>query len=245
MAFDKITAEDQSGKGVVGLPDTPQLDTAAMQKKFDELATDVIIPHFNALVEALSGDSAAESTGAKPPSGLTSDENVQAIFDKLYEEICNKQPKEDGKGLSSNDYSDAEKRKVGECVEAKHTHDNKTVLDAVTNSVKEGYDRIVKLLDEIKSISDIVADDETMLPTGKAIVAYMKKLGSGDMQSATYDPDGDGKVTSAERADSAGDSDALGGVSAGSYLKVISFDPDTGELVTSCGTDLNGNEVKY
>lgn len=29
------------------------------------------------------------------------------------------------------------------------------------------------------------------------------------------------------------------------FLQVISFDPDTGELVTSCGTDLNGNGVKY
>lgn len=28
-------------------------------------------------------------------------------------------------------------------------------------------------------------------------------------------------------------------------LQVVSFDPDTGTLVTSCGVDLNGNGVKY
>lgn len=53
MAYEKITAEDTNGKGVVGLPDSPQLDTTSMQKKFDELATDVIIPKFNQLIDEL------------------------------------------------------------------------------------------------------------------------------------------------------------------------------------------------
>ena len=44
MAFTRITTADTTGKGVVGLPDTPGLDTAEMQQKFDELALDVIIP---------------------------------------------------------------------------------------------------------------------------------------------------------------------------------------------------------
>jgi len=53
MAFTKITAEDLADKGVIGLPDTPNLSTQAMQEKFDEIALDVIVPKFNNLVDEL------------------------------------------------------------------------------------------------------------------------------------------------------------------------------------------------
>jgi hypothetical protein len=53
MNFTKITEEDLLNKGVFGLPDTPGLTTQEMQKKFDELSKDVIIPKFNALIEEL------------------------------------------------------------------------------------------------------------------------------------------------------------------------------------------------
>lgn len=59
IAQTKITVADMEGKGVVGLADTPGLTTAAMQAKLDELATDLLAPRHNALVDAL-----AESTGA-------------------------------------------------------------------------------------------------------------------------------------------------------------------------------------
>ena len=49
----KITQEDLVDKGVTGLADTPNLSTAAMQQKFDELSKDVVIPKFNELVQAL------------------------------------------------------------------------------------------------------------------------------------------------------------------------------------------------
>lgn len=53
MAFTKITDSDLANKGVVGLPDTPNLSTGEMQRKFDEIATDVIVPKFNELAEEL------------------------------------------------------------------------------------------------------------------------------------------------------------------------------------------------
>lgn len=55
MAFtdNKITTADLNGKGVVGLPDAPQLSAENMQKKFDEIATDVIVPKFNALCDEM------------------------------------------------------------------------------------------------------------------------------------------------------------------------------------------------
>lgn len=58
MAFtdNKITQADLNGKGVTGLPDAPELSTEAMQKKFDELSTDVIVPHFNDLCDYLNAN---------------------------------------------------------------------------------------------------------------------------------------------------------------------------------------------
>lgn len=203
MAFDKITADDTNGKGVVGLPDTPQLDTTSMQKKFDELATDVIIPKFNKLVNDLNGSEGAGSTGVKVPEGLEADANLQSVIQALHDDTQTRQPKEDGKGLSTNDYTNEEKEKVAENVKARHTHENKNVLDVITDKVKAGYDRIVILLSGIESVSNQVTSSEKVIPTGKAIVNYVQSMGGGDMSASKYDPDGDGKVTWADTADNA------------------------------------------
>ena len=53
MAFNKIDTADLAGKGVIGLADTPQLSTSNMQAKFEETARDVIVPHFNQLIDDL------------------------------------------------------------------------------------------------------------------------------------------------------------------------------------------------
>lgn len=49
MIFTKISDTDLADKGVVGLPDVPNLSTLEMQEKFDELVTDVVVPKFNEL----------------------------------------------------------------------------------------------------------------------------------------------------------------------------------------------------
>lgn len=203
MAFDKITADDTNGKGVVGLPDTPQLDTTSMQKKFDELATDVIIPKFNQLIDELSGDNAASSTGAQVPDGLQADANLQSILQALHDDTQTRQPKETGKGLSANDYSDEEKRKVVENTESRHSHANKSILDVITGTVKAGYDRVVGLFAEITTVSKTIEATDESIPTGKAIVDYVQSMGGGDMLTAMYDPDKDGKVVSSEVSDNA------------------------------------------
>ena len=65
MAFTKITTGDTANKGVVGLPDTPDMGTSEIQAKFDELATDVIIPKHNALIDELEAGTAGASIGVK------------------------------------------------------------------------------------------------------------------------------------------------------------------------------------
>ena len=54
MAYKKIT--DLSGKGVTGLADTPNLSAAELQRKFDELSKDIIIPSFNSLIDEIVKD---------------------------------------------------------------------------------------------------------------------------------------------------------------------------------------------
>ena len=75
--FEKITDTDLVGKGVIGMPDTPELDAAAMQKKFEETARDVVIPKFNKLIDALGQTDAAGQIGAQSAEGLSGN-TVQA-----------------------------------------------------------------------------------------------------------------------------------------------------------------------
>ena len=58
MSFidNKITTADLNGKGVMGLPDAPQLSAEEMQRKFDEVGKEVIVPKFNLLCEALDAN---------------------------------------------------------------------------------------------------------------------------------------------------------------------------------------------
>lgn len=66
----KITSSDLANKGVVGLPDTPNLSTLVMQEKFDEIAKDIIVPKHNGLIEFL-GESLAPIVSENPVDGET------------------------------------------------------------------------------------------------------------------------------------------------------------------------------
>lgn len=120
MAFTKITAEDIANKGVVGLPDTPNLSTQAMEEKFDELALDVLMPKHNDLIDELEAKEAAENIGAVDALGEAT--TVQAMIDRAVQSgytkaetdalLSNKVDREQGKGLTTNDFSDAYKYKL-------------------------------------------------------------------------------------------------------------------------------------
>ena len=85
MAFDKITDADLKDRGVVGLPDIPELSTAEMQAKFDELAKTVIIPKLNKLIDDLSASTASGNIGVTVPEGFTAIENIQSLLDEIAE----------------------------------------------------------------------------------------------------------------------------------------------------------------
>lgn len=80
MAFTKITNADVANKGVIGLPDTPNMGTTEIQQKFDELALDVLMPKHNSLIDELEAGTAGASIGVK--DGET-DTTLQARLDGI------------------------------------------------------------------------------------------------------------------------------------------------------------------
>lgn len=84
MSYTKILPSDLVNKGVIGLPDTPGLDTTQMQQKFDEIALDVIIPHYNDLVDGVDEKADASDVPTKTSdldndSGFITSEDVNAV----------------------------------------------------------------------------------------------------------------------------------------------------------------------
>ena len=191
MAFERITPQDTSGKGNVGLPDTPGLSTEAMQRKLDELSLDVIIPKYNALVEALEAETGAANIGAV---GGT----IQTLLDALEE------------GKATVEALLALTGRVEEVETGKaDTGDVSALEQRVTAAETEKADKTEVLR---KGSGEEYSPAGPYDPaTRKYVDETVIKIGAGDMQRAVYDPDGDGVVDNAS---------ALGGVPASGYATV-------------------------
>lgn len=72
----KIELSDYSLKGIRDLPDVPSLASGEMQRKFDELSIDLLIPAHNTLIDELEAPQAAAEIGS---AGGT----VQSDIDRL------------------------------------------------------------------------------------------------------------------------------------------------------------------
>ena len=206
MAFTKITENDTINKGVMGLPDTPNLSTSEMQAKFEELSNDVIIPKFNNLVDELEAKSAAGNIGATIPSGINAEsENVQAVLNGIAEKA------------HTHEKSDAE---LTDAVTKAHEHSNKSVIDKFTENesgvplynggkmtgdafktVKLGTTSIVATdYDTIEIIAgdNVVIDADEVNKTLKFSAVGGSGSGGGDMYKAVYDKNNDGMVDDAK-----------------------------------------------
>ena len=68
---------------------------------------------------------------------------TQALNDKINRgELNGKVDKEEGKGLSSNDFTDEEKSSIAANTDARHSHSNKAVLDSFTKTQSEMINEI-------------------------------------------------------------------------------------------------------
>ena len=143
MAYSEITAADLLNKGVEGLPDTPGLTAAQMQQKFDEIAKDVIVPKFNAVVQKLNDPSGADDTQVTDPTTETAGSLNDALGNIETENAAN--------------------------TLARHTHDNKATLDDIDATVKAAYDRLVTLLGTITGIQSVLSSSTAELPDAKAV----------------------------------------------------------------------------
>jgi len=212
MSFPKITQEDLANRGVTGLPDTPNYSTADMQRKFDELSLDVLVPKYNALVESLMATDAAANIGAKMPAvvGLESeDATIQTVLDTVAHLHNNKKtldkltedadgtPLYDGKFLSGDAFASI--TVGGQSVTATNT-DNLTLIAG---------DNIV---------IDVDSTEKTVKFT--SLGGGGTGGGGGDMFTAVYDKNKDGIVDNAS---------ALGGNAPSYYQSAESEDLNTTE----------------
>ena len=138
MAFNKITDADLVGKGVIGLPDTPNLSTTEMQNKFEETVRGVAIPKINEVIEGLNGSEVSNSSKAiNPVSG--NEESFQDTFNALKKYTDDEVTKERTKA--------SDELKV-------HT-DNKENPHAVTAEQVNAYTKQVvddKLFDKVNKV---------------------------------------------------------------------------------------------
>lgn len=169
--FEEITQADLVNKGVEGLPDTPNLETAEMQRKFDEITKEVIVPKFNALIQKLNNDLGSDIKMIDPKDDTS--KTLSALIGEIEDEV----------GLNTAD---------------RHNHANKALLDSLTAILFEGYNRLVTMLAGVNSVTDVVTNDTTVLPSGKAIVDFVQQMGGGDMLKEVYDTDNDGVVDNAD-----------------------------------------------
>lgn len=120
--------------------------TTENKNVFDKFAQ-LITNKFNALIDLLNsttdGDSGADNIAITSIDDRTSS-SVQNIIEELDVDV------------KAN-------------TEARHGHENKTVLDTITASIKAGYDSIVTLLTGITGIETILGRTDDKLPTSKAV----------------------------------------------------------------------------
>lgn len=123
--------------------------------------------------------------------------------------IKGKVDKEDGKGLSANDYTTTEKQKLaGIAVGA-----NKTVVEDVLNSTS-------------KSNALSAAQGKALKDQLDGVKESLGELGYGDMLASTYDTDGNGVVDDAEK---------LGGQLPGYYAKAADVPIKVSQITNDSG----------
>lgn len=110
MAFKRIEDADLTNKGVVGQENTPNLSALEMQKKVEEIPRKVIIPIFNALVDALNEGTGADGITVTVPSGVPEGtaSNLNAVLAALGAELIKRVISDDVKKIRLNSFGELE-----------------------------------------------------------------------------------------------------------------------------------------
>lgn len=110
MAFKRIEDADLTNKGVVGQENTPNLSAREMQEKVEEIPRKVIIPIFNALVDALNKGTGADGITVTVPSGVPAEtaNNLNAVLAALGAELLKRVISDDVKKIRLNSFGELE-----------------------------------------------------------------------------------------------------------------------------------------
>ena len=156
-----------------------------------------------------------------------SQDGLLYFWSQIKAKLEGKVDKVDGKGLSTEDYTTAEKTKLAGIAEGA----NKTTVEDVLTSTSGS--------NALSANQGRVLDERI-----DALAESMGELGYGDMMKATYDADNDGKVDQAlhaEQADKATTADTatnatqLGGQAASYYAAKTDLPTATSELTNDSG----------
>lgn len=106
-----IDPDELTGHGVIGLPDAPELDVLDMQRKFDDIALNIIIPHINGMVTEI--DAAVDGAiAAAAEDVLTEKARAQFVEASLSTAVSDEETRaRAAEGLLSNAI-DAEKTRA-------------------------------------------------------------------------------------------------------------------------------------
>lgn len=167
MAFKKITDTDVKGKGNVGRPDTPGVSTAEMQRIMDEIPREVIIPAFNALIDALADKTSAATLGITAPEGIAGG-TVQEVVNALLAYVnAHKNDQENPHAVTAAQVDAYTKKQTDDAI-------NKKITEIGSGDMAQAvYDPTGQRKDVFAAINTAITE---------ALVATMLR--------ATYDPQG-------------------------------------------------------
>ncbi len=107
---------------------------------------------------------------------------IYALKEHFQEQIITKEDKIEGKGLSTNDYTDSEKQDNTDNTTARHTHSNKALLDSYTQTEEDIADSVTK---KHSHSNKTILDNTTAIFTS----AFETKLNDIDANNLIYHAD--------------------------------------------------------
>lgn len=186
-----IPDSDLVGKGVSAQPNPMELPEDEAKAVFDEIAKEIIIPAFNLFVEFVAAQLALidwTKDADKPISNATQTALTKMDNAKHDKELRTGSTEENPvyRVLTDNNLTDELKAQLVSAYKKEHEHDNKKLLDGLTDQDIKNWNGENVLTKD---------NEKAWTPTGQyhpATVAYVlehvKKIGAADMTQAIYDP---------------------------------------------------------
>ena len=160
MAFKRIEDADLTNKGVVGQENTPNLSALEMQKKVEEIPRKVIIPIFNALVDALNKGDGANGITVTVPDGVPAEtaNNLNAVLAALGAELIKRVISDDVKKIRLNSFGELEVSTDGSkfTVASSRGHVIEDGLDATYTQRRKLRFKFTKIEDDPDSDATVV-----------------------------------------------------------------------------------------